>query len=197
MTKWRREDPLVPEYINYLEDVQKKAARASLPISEEWLTTIATSSILAENSLPTAQNKRDKLLIASKKWKKWKDHLVDAQAAIERATRHSGGFFTSTNSDAAFHGIVTAAPTTDPAEDAIIYSGTVTKLNGYPDNLAEAAINKWEVLNCLVANNDRLDTNNATTLSGMKELLTNEVNSGGGGYPARPAHAAVVGSTTS
>ena len=66
MTNWCKEDPHMPEYVNRLEDLQKKVARPSLPILDVWLTSIATSSILAENSFPTAQEKWDELPIAEK-----------------------------------------------------------------------------------------------------------------------------------
>ena len=34
MKNWWREDPRMPEYVNRIEDVQKKAARAYLHISD-------------------------------------------------------------------------------------------------------------------------------------------------------------------
>ena len=66
MKKWWREDPGVLEYINRLKDGQKKAAHASLLISDKWLTVIETRSILAEKSFPTARDKWDDLPITSK-----------------------------------------------------------------------------------------------------------------------------------
>ena len=39
---WWAEDPRVPEYINKLEDAQRKSVRASLPISDKWLAAIST-----------------------------------------------------------------------------------------------------------------------------------------------------------
>ena len=57
MANWRREDTQVTKYLNRIRYVQKKEAHASLPISNEWLTAIATIPTLVKNSSPTAQDK--------------------------------------------------------------------------------------------------------------------------------------------
>ena len=49
---WWAEDPRVPEYVNRLEEAQRKSIRASLPIEEKWLAVIATGSLLAAGSFP-------------------------------------------------------------------------------------------------------------------------------------------------
>ena len=36
------DDPRVPEYVNHLEDAQRKSVRALLPIDNKWLAAIAT-----------------------------------------------------------------------------------------------------------------------------------------------------------
>ena len=41
---WWDEDPRVPEYINRLEEAQRKSVQASLPIDDKWLSDIATGS---------------------------------------------------------------------------------------------------------------------------------------------------------
>ena len=46
------QDPHVPEFINRLDDAQKKATRAYLPTTNDWLDDMATSSLLLENSFP-------------------------------------------------------------------------------------------------------------------------------------------------
>ena len=148
MAKWWREETCVPEYVNRLEDGQKKAARALVPISDEFLTGIATSSILAENSFMAAREKWDERPSGEKTWKNWKNHFADFQSAIELATHTSGGSFGSANSAAKFHG--TSA--LHPADDEIP-SSTVKKLYSYLDNIAVAATNKRDMFNRLVANN--------------------------------------------
>ena len=52
MLGWWANNPRVPEYVNRLEDVQKKSIRANLPISDLWLAAIATGSLLATGSFP-------------------------------------------------------------------------------------------------------------------------------------------------
>ena len=52
MHLWWAEDPRVPGFINIFDDAQKKATRASLPITDDWLAATATSALLSENSIP-------------------------------------------------------------------------------------------------------------------------------------------------
>ena len=166
MTKWRREYPRMPKYINRHEDGQKNSARASLPIPDKWLMDITTSSIFSENSYPIAQEKYEKLPITEKIWAKWKNHFVGSQAALERATKDIGGSFGRTNTAAAFHG------TSDPhTTDEKVPSITVENLDGYLDKLSAATTNKIDVLNRLVANNNRLTSTIAITLAEIKKLL--------------------------
>ena len=49
---WWAKDPRVPEYVNRLEEAQKKLFRAKLPIDDKWLAAIATGSLLAAGSFP-------------------------------------------------------------------------------------------------------------------------------------------------
>ena len=53
------EDPCVPEYINALEDTQKKSVRVGLPIVDNLLAAFATASLLEENSFPIDRPKWD------------------------------------------------------------------------------------------------------------------------------------------
>ena len=52
---WWAEEPRVPEYVNRLEDAQKKSVRAKLQIDNKWLVAIATGSLLAVVSFPKQQ----------------------------------------------------------------------------------------------------------------------------------------------
>ena len=158
----------MPKYFNRLKDGQKNAACASLPISDKWLTSIATSKILAENSFPTAQEKWDELPSTEKIWV---NHFINAKAAIEHATQARGGSFGSANSAALFHETSTLNPS-----NGKVLSNTVGNFNGYLNNISVTDTNKRDVLNRLVANNDRLTTNNDTTLTDAKTLLTNGAN---------------------
>ena len=46
-------DPRVPQYVIKLEEAQRKADGAALPISDDWLAAFATSSLLRANSYLT------------------------------------------------------------------------------------------------------------------------------------------------
>ena len=86
MNNWWREDPHMPKYVNPLEDVHIKAVGDALLILDEWITVIVMSSILAENSFPTSQDKWEKIPVADNTCTKWKNHFVDSQSVIELAT---------------------------------------------------------------------------------------------------------------
>ena len=45
-------NPRVPQFIMTMEEAQKKAQRAGLPITDNWLAKFATSSLLLTNSFP-------------------------------------------------------------------------------------------------------------------------------------------------
>ena len=63
---WWAEDTRVPEYVNRLEEAQRKSIRASLPIDDKWLAAIATGSLLAAGSFPKQRPDWDSLLRANK-----------------------------------------------------------------------------------------------------------------------------------
>ena len=65
---WWGEDPSVPDYINRLEDAQKKSVRATLPIDNKWFAAIATGSLLAADIFPMQCPDWDSLPRANKTW---------------------------------------------------------------------------------------------------------------------------------
>ena len=65
-------NPRVPEYINKMEDSQKKATCAVLPITDNWLIAIASSSLLSAGSFPKQRPEWDGLAVTSKNWTLWK-----------------------------------------------------------------------------------------------------------------------------
>lgn len=66
MLGWWAEDPCVPEYINRLEDGQKKAKRGRLLIIDNWLAAIALTSLLNAGAFPRKSFEWDSLSTASK-----------------------------------------------------------------------------------------------------------------------------------
>jgi hypothetical protein len=72
MQVWWEEDPCIPEYINRLEDAQKKAHRAGLPITNEWLVATASKSLLIAASFPIQCAVWEAELPVTKTWPAWK-----------------------------------------------------------------------------------------------------------------------------
>jgi hypothetical protein len=77
MQAWWEEDPRVPKYINCLEDAQKKAHRAGLPITNKWLVATASKLLLIAASFPTQRAVWDAKLPATKRWPAWKKWVRD------------------------------------------------------------------------------------------------------------------------
>jgi hypothetical protein len=68
MLRWWQDDPRVPECINKLEEAQKKALRANLPITNDWLAATASLSLLTAGSFPKQRTDWDALAPALKTW---------------------------------------------------------------------------------------------------------------------------------
>ena len=49
---WWAEDPSVPKFINKFDNSQNKATGASLPITDNWLSAMATFFLLSVKSFP-------------------------------------------------------------------------------------------------------------------------------------------------
>jgi hypothetical protein len=79
MQGWWQDDPRVPEYINKLEEAQKKAARANLPLTNAWLAATASLSLLTAGSFPKQRMDWDSLPPTSKTWVAWKTWARTAQ----------------------------------------------------------------------------------------------------------------------
>jgi hypothetical protein len=90
MQSWWEEDPRVPEYINKLEDAQKKALRAALPITNEWLVATASKSLLSAGSFPTQRTVWDSKLPSNKTWAAWMQQARESQLTVKREQRASG-----------------------------------------------------------------------------------------------------------
>ncbi len=52
MSQYYEGTPIIPEYIQLLEDAQRKAARAGLPITNQTLTILASTALLAADTFP-------------------------------------------------------------------------------------------------------------------------------------------------
>ncbi len=52
MSQYNKGTPDIPEYIFLLEDAQRKAARAHLPVNDQTLTVLASTALLATDTFP-------------------------------------------------------------------------------------------------------------------------------------------------
>jgi hypothetical protein len=151
----------IPEYINMLEDAQRKLARANLPMSDAQLLAIASMAILASGHFPRPTDEWEALAANAKTWAAWKTHYRAAHIARKRQMLAAGK--TTTSSFGAAN-VVTAI-------DEAISDVTLTRLDGYLDNLAAAATTERTTLTQLIENNATL-TANVTSLTASVASLT-------------------------
>jgi hypothetical protein len=171
MQSWWQDDPRVPEYINRLEEAQKKAVRANLPISNAWLAATASLSLLTAGSFPKQRTDWDALAPAAKTWPAWKTWARTAQQTVEReqrATSARSDVFGSASAAIAFH--QTTPPVHEFAGGALSSSFQEQFASGM-DALALAATNDKTVLDNLVATNKTLSDSIAKKLSNLEALL--------------------------
>jgi hypothetical protein len=72
MSQYYKGMPDIPECISLLEDVQRKAARAHLPITNQNLTVLASTALLAANTFPCTTELWEELNPTDKTWATWK-----------------------------------------------------------------------------------------------------------------------------
>ena len=82
MHLWWAEDLRVPEFIKTFDNAQTKAPSASLQITDNWLTSIATSNILLEKSLPNNSPSWDGLVPSAQTCTAWKIKFVLLHSAM-------------------------------------------------------------------------------------------------------------------
>ena len=160
---WWAEDPRVPEYVNRLEEAQRKSVRASLPINNKWLAAIATGSLLAGFSFPKQRPDWDSLPRANKTWTAWKTAFCAHQLTLEckqRATGERSNVFGSASAATALHVITdsSARPGVHNSPDALSFHAAsgpssphandlaLQALDGHLDRMADAAINSGTIL---------------------------------------------------
>ncbi len=120
--------PDIPKYIFMLEDAQFKAARASLPVTNQNLTILVSTALLAADTFPPHhQALWEELDPADKTWAAWKTAYLAAHK--KRANHHhaTGG--------ADNLGRANSAHANNPN------AGLLDSIDNAPDNLASAATN--------------------------------------------------------
>ena len=145
----------IPEYINDLEDAQRKLARAKLPMSNEQLLAIASTAVLAAQHFPSATDEWEALPPAAKTWAAWKTTYRAAHIARKRQLLATGGAEPLSGAHAA----------TDVTSDPYL------RLDGYLDNLANAATQEKTTLSQLTDHCTSLSASVASLTAGVARLL--------------------------
>jgi hypothetical protein len=167
----------IPQYINMLEDAQKKAKRADMPIADVELVMMASAAVLAAQHFPREVDDWEGLPATSRTWTAWKKAFRLAHLKRQRHILASGGGEPLGGAHGVLPGI---APTVGGLEKAL-------------DNLALAATNDSAVLQQLTAANLAL-TATVTSLTAINKKLVDSATRRGGTAPA--ATQAVGGNTT-
>jgi hypothetical protein len=81
----------IPQYINMLEDAQKKATQAGMPIVDVELMMMASAAILAAQHFPCKVDNWEGLPSASCTWMAWKTAFRLAHLKRQQQILASGG----------------------------------------------------------------------------------------------------------
>ena len=149
----------IPEYINALEDAQRKLARAKLPMADVQLLAMASTAVLASDHFPRTTDAWEALPPASKTWTAWKSTYREAHIARKRQLLASGG----SEPMGGAHSVTAHTP-------ALLTPSTYAQLDGYLDNLANAATQEKTTLADLVASNVSLTASVATLTTNLANL---------------------------
>jgi hypothetical protein len=91
MSQFYEGTPIIPEYIQLLKDAQRKAARAGLPVTDQTLTLLASTALLAADTFPRTTSLWDELAPADKTWPAWKLAYLTAHKQRANRLRATGG----------------------------------------------------------------------------------------------------------
>ena len=190
MVGWWAKDPRIPEYINRLEDAQKKVDWASLPITNAWLAAIATMSLLLAGSFPKLRLDWDGLSPlqdmagVEDMGAKGPDRRVQTtcirlpqRRLRQRLCRHRSPR----------HHLLSSTPAPLQAVNATNHSlPTLSELESHLDNMAFAVTNKKAVLNSLISSNASLTKITTEKLTKLEKLLLELKSTGHRPAPGTP-----------
>ena len=156
--------PGIPEYINMLEDAQKraKAIDAKKEVKDETLVDIAVASVVKSGHFQRADEDWDRLPADDQTWAKWKDHYLEAHE-LQRARADAGGGANS------FGGARAGAAPAGTFEEEYLEeedldvagAATVGDLEACMEDLALAAKTEQATLASLVRSNASLTATNS------------------------------------
>jgi hypothetical protein len=154
MTQYYVQADGIPQFIVMMEDVQKKAKQAVMPIADVELVMMALVAVLAAQHFPHEVDDWEGLPAINRTWKAWKVAFRLAHLKRQRQLQASGGGEPLGGANAAL-----------PAPAA-----TIDRLGTALDNLALAAANDTTVFQQLTAANLALTTLNAMLTTANKKL---------------------------
>jgi hypothetical protein len=154
MTQYYVQADGIPQFIVMMEDAQKKAKRAGMPIADVELVMMASAAVLAAQHFPREVDDWEGLPAVDRTWRAWKVAFRLAHLKRQRQIQASGG-------GEPIRGAHSVLPA--PAV-------TIDRLGTALDNLALAAANDTTVLQQLTAANLALTTSNASLTVANKKL---------------------------
>jgi hypothetical protein len=152
----------IPEYIDMLEETQHKLARTNLPMSDETLLAIASTSVLPSQHYTRQTDEWEAKPPADKTWAAWKPHYRAAHLARKRQQLAT--------SNPAFGG--GAAHVAAAGGNAPLPLETFARLDGYLDNLASAAVTECTTLMQLIESNASLVASVATLTASLNTITS-------------------------
>ena len=154
MTQYYVQADGIPQFIVMMEDTQKKAKRAGMPIGDVELVMIASAAVLAAQHFPREVDVWEGLPAVDCTWRAWKVAFRLAHLKRQHQLQASGGGEPLGGA----HSVVNAPPL------------SIDRLGTALDNLTLAAANDTTVLQQLTAANLALTTSNATLTAANKKL---------------------------
>ena len=151
MKAYYKQSDGIPQYIALLEDAQKKAKRANMPIADAELVMMASTAVLAVQHFPREVDDWEGLPSSARTWPAWK-------AAFRLAHLKRQRQILATKGSEPLGGAHAAIPVTGKMETAL-------------DNLALAATSDKATLQQLTAANLALTTTVATLTATNKKLV--------------------------
>jgi hypothetical protein len=156
MSQYYEGAPNIPKYIFLLEDAQRKAAKAHLLVTDQTLTVLASTALLAADTFPCTTELLEELDPANKTWAAWKIAYLAAHKKRANRLRATGG--------ADYMGQANSAHATT------LNPNLLNSINNALNNLASAASNKKAILLQLIASKSSLATSNSTLTNQVKTI---------------------------
>jgi hypothetical protein len=145
----------IPQYINMLEDAQKKAKRAGMPIADIELVMMASAAVLAAQHFPREVDDWEGLPSSAHTWSAWKTAFRLAHVKRQHQILALGGGEPLGGA----HGVL---PASLPA---------IGRLESALDNLVLASLNDTTILQQLTAANLALPSSVSTLTATNKKLV--------------------------